>query len=206
MDWSLVYAELKGWQGAIGALLGFAGLGAGALFNSHLNRRRDERLRHDEAIAVASALYGEVVIIRRSLARMANAVGRRFIDNGTGRSRDEPFDRHFVEQVALPPLTLYPALAARIGLLPSQLGLEIVTFYSRAQEAQTWLQRLRSDPTRPYSYSVNYVLDPAIAAVTGVLPALRIIESLAGITLQEGTPDLERALSAQEFVRLESEH
>lgn len=43
-DW----AQLKDWQAGIGAVIGFGGLIIGALFNAHLNRRRDERLRVEE--------------------------------------------------------------------------------------------------------------------------------------------------------------
>ena len=200
LDWSQVYVELKGWQSGIGAIIGFGGLVGGALFNAHLNRKRDERLRDDEAKAVASALYGEIALQRRSIARMANAVAHRYVNHGVGKHRgDEPFDRHLLEQIALPALRLYPALAAKIGLLPAQLALEVVRFYARAEEAQTWLHRLPSDPDRPFTYSVNYVLDPALEAVTGVLPALRLMEGIAGIPTEEESPDIKFALSVQEM-------
>ncbi|MBR9972695.1 hypothetical protein [Magnetospirillum sulfuroxidans] len=190
------YAELKGWQGAIGSVLGFIALIFGALFNFHLNRRRDKRLRNEEIVAIASALYGEIVMLRRSVARMANAVGTRYIRRGL--FGDGVFDKHFIEQFVLPRPKLYPALASKVGMLPSQLALEVVLFYSRVEEAETWLPRLQESEERPYSYGVNYVLDPAINAVNGVTPALRIIENMAGL-IEAEPPDIKKALDAQEM-------
>jgi len=63
-DGSESLAILKGWQSGIGAFLGaFFGLGAiliGALFNADLNRRRDERLREQDAQTLAVALHAEL--------------------------------------------------------------------------------------------------------------------------------------------------
>jgi hypothetical protein len=203
VDWGQLYIELKGWQSGIGALAGLGAIIIGALFNAHLNRKRDARLRSEEVVAVASALYGEIVILRQAVARMANAVGHRYFRYG--HIRDEPFDRHFIEQITLPPVKLYPSLAAKVGMLPSQISLEIVRFYARVEEAQTWLPRLQNDAERPFTYSTSYVLDPAIDAITSVLPALRLIEDFAGIAERIGTPDIKKALEAQEIERLQNE-
>lgn len=197
------YTELKGWQGAIGSVLGFVALIAGALFNFRLNRKRDERLRNEEIVSIACALYGEIVILRQSVARMANAVGYRYIRHGF--YGDQPIDKHFLEQFAIPKPKLYQALASKVGMLQSQLTLEVVQFYARVEEADTWLPRLQEDDERPYTYGVKYVLDPAIDAVIGVTPALRIIENMAGIMDEAGMPDLKRALEAQEFENMQNE-
>lgn len=197
------YAELKGWQGAIGSVMGFIALILGALFNYHLNRKRDERLRREEIISIASALYGEIVVLRQSVARMANAVGARYIRHGF--HGDEVIDEHFVEQFALPKPRLYPALASKVGMLQSELALQVVLFYSRVEDAETWLPRLQDNEKRPYTYGVNYVLDPAIEAVIGVTPALRIIENMAGIANEPGMLDLKKALDAQEYENLQNE-
>jgi hypothetical protein len=197
------YTELKGWQGAIGSVLGFVALIAAALFNFRLNRKRDERLRNEEIVSIACALYGEIVILRQSVARMANAVGYRYIRHGF--HGDQPIDKHFVEQFAIPKPKLYLALASKVGMLQSQLTLEVVQFYARLEEAETWLPRLQEDNERPYSYGVKYVLDPAIDAVIGVTPALRIIENMAGIMDEAGMPDLKKALDAQELENMQNE-
>ena len=197
------YTELKGWQGSIGSVLGFVALISGALFNFRLNRKRDERLRNEEIVSIACALYGEIVILRQSVARMANAVGYRYIRHGF--HGDQPIDQHFVEQFAIHKPKLYLALASKVGMLQSQLALEVVQFYARVEEAETWLPRLQEDDERPYSYGVKYVLDPAIDAVIGVTPALRIIENMAGIVDEAGMPDLKSALDAQEFENMQNE-
>jgi len=204
VDLITFYAELKSWQVAIGSLLGFGALVAGALINFRLNRKRDALLRREEVITIASALYGEMVLLRRSIARLANAVGARSIRQGL-HGDSEVVDKHFIEQFSLPTPKLYPALASKVGMLPSQLALEVVRFYSRIEEAESWVPRLQEVEGRPYSYGVNYVLDPAIDAVTGVLPALREIEQMAGIVEQEGTPDIKKALDAQEIENMSHE-
>jgi hypothetical protein len=50
-----------------GSSLGLVALLLGALFNAHLNRRRDDALRNADKLAVASALHAELVGIHRSL-------------------------------------------------------------------------------------------------------------------------------------------
>ncbi len=92
-------------------------------------------------------------------------------------------------------------LASKVGMLPSHIALEIVRFYARLEEAQTWLPRLQEDAERHFSHSVSYVLDPAIEVVTGVLPALTAIEDLAGIKERTGTPNIKKAVDAQDFER-----
>lgn len=197
MDWCQFYTEAKGWQTAIGAVLGFGGLMTAALFNSRLNRKRDERLRNEEIVSITSALYAEIVLQRRSLARMANSVGHRYKAHGLGHHRGPAYDAHFIADVMPPPQRLYPALAGKVGMLPSVLAIEVVRFFSRLEDAQTWLSRLPDDDDRGYSYGVNFVLDPALDAIIGVSAALRIMEDMAGIPEQEGLPPIKEALSAQ---------
>ena len=205
IDWKCIYAELKGWQSGLGALLGFGAIIVGALFNAHLNRKRDTRLRLDEAIAVASALYGEIIILRKAVAQLANAVAHRYVENGMGRLREEPFDRHFIEQFALPPLTLYSSLAAKVGLLPNQIALGIVRFYARVEEVRIWLPRLQTNGDRPFTYGVNYVLNPAIDAVTGVASTLELIKDFAQIAEPVDTPKIKDAVEAQDIEKMQYE-
>jgi hypothetical protein len=72
--WLCLYVEAKQWQAGIAALLGFLGLIFAALFNFRLNRRRDAQLRSEEMISVASALYGEILLLRDELAQLARTV------------------------------------------------------------------------------------------------------------------------------------
>ncbi len=68
------YSELKGWQTAIGSLLGFIALMVAALWNFRLNRRRDAALRADEALSVVTALYGEILLLRKEVGELARVV------------------------------------------------------------------------------------------------------------------------------------
>lgn len=48
-------SDLKSWQQGAAAIVAFGGLIFAALFNAHLNRKRDERLRQEEVRSVAAA-------------------------------------------------------------------------------------------------------------------------------------------------------
>src|SRR4051812_48773426 len=54
-----------------GSLLGLLGILVGALFNANLNRKRDDRLRQQEALLVIVALRVELVGLRDSLINNA---------------------------------------------------------------------------------------------------------------------------------------
>ena len=54
-----------------GSALGLIALLLGALFNAHLNRKRDDNLREVERIAVASAIYAELSGVHRTLLENA---------------------------------------------------------------------------------------------------------------------------------------
>ena len=104
-----VYAELKEWQTAIGSLLGFLALMVAALWNFHLNRRRDAALRAEETKSTAAALYGEIVLLRMQIAHLAWAVA------AVETSYERRFDKHFLESHTLPDPTLYKGLAPKVG-------------------------------------------------------------------------------------------
>ena len=65
MDWPYIYQEAKTWQTAIGSIFGFGALMVAALWNFHLNRRRDTALRREEIHSVAAAIYGEILLLRK---------------------------------------------------------------------------------------------------------------------------------------------
>jgi hypothetical protein len=85
--------QLNGAQSSVvgsfaGFIFGIAALILGALINFRLNRRRDALLRAEEADAVAAALYGEIILIRKELARTASLVAKTEMRKGS-------FDKHF---------------------------------------------------------------------------------------------------------------
>jgi hypothetical protein len=59
-----------------GAAIGLIALLLGALFNAHLNRRRDDRIRREEACATATALKAELSGIDRTLLKNAESLNK----------------------------------------------------------------------------------------------------------------------------------
>ena len=194
-----MYLELQKWQTAIGALLGFLALLAGAFWNFHLNRRRDRRLREEEKLSVAAALYGEILLLRNELAKVAGVVARIYLKQGFGSDSVTKFDEHFIEAWSLPAPILYGALAAKIGLLEPDLILGITSFHSGYSEANRNLRLLVEKPTRAYDYSPLTFLQPALDAVTQVEPTLKVIEANLAISTPATTPDLGDAQSVREM-------
>ena len=197
-----LYEELKGWQGGIGALLGFIALIVGALWNFHLNRRRDAALRAEEVISIAAALYGEIVLLRMEVAALARAVANVSISIGTERDPIIKFDRHFIAAHGnISEAVLYKALAGKLGLLPAELIVAITEFHKNIQEVRNGLPLLIDDPTRGYVYGASQVLIPARDAVFGITPALRAIERMANMPKPETAIDLGRAEGVIELER-----
>jgi hypothetical protein len=199
-----IYAELRSWQQGLAALLGFIALMSAAVWNFHLNRRRDAALRAEEANSVAVALYGEIALLRVRAAQIANSVARVYVAEGTGSGSSLKFDKHFVEANRLPELTLYKALAPKFGLLPSSLLLPITSFYENVQLLDTWVPRLVQPEDRPYTYSPLYVLHPTLSAVKEILPTLRKIEELVGISDKVSSKPLDVS-DAEGVVAMEEE-
>lgn len=167
-----LYDELKEWQTGVGAFLGFLALMAAALWNFRLNRRRDAALRDDEALSVAIALYGEVILLRQEIAKVAKIIAR-------SETQNRELTWQHIQDITPPAAILYPALASSVGLLPSEILLPIVKFYSDYQEAKENLPMIAKTPERDFSYDVRAVLIPAKSAVDEVEPTLRQIEALA---------------------------
>src|SRR5688572_21201123 len=88
--------ELRGGQTAIGSFFGFVALMTGALWNFHLNRKRDEALRKDERVSVAAALYGEILLLRKAAAHLALVIANVYMRQGISRSAIK-FDENFLE-------------------------------------------------------------------------------------------------------------
>jgi hypothetical protein len=64
---------------------------------ARLNRRRDAELRADEALSIAAAFYGEILLLRKELGRLARTVGDISIHAGSPGSF-LTFDKHFSER------------------------------------------------------------------------------------------------------------
>src|SRR5262245_17797794 len=76
--WQWLETASQGQASFVGTLTGsFFGLVAlllGALFNAHLNRRRDDRIREEDQRAVATALRTELEGLRRTLSDAAETL------------------------------------------------------------------------------------------------------------------------------------
>jgi len=143
------------------------------LVNAWLNKRRDNRAQRDERKAVLAALFGEIVMLRCSLAEVARIVAG--IESQRALSSRAVFDTHFLKRAELPEATLYPALASRIGILDVPTIVEVARLYAHYYEVKKWLPLLREDKDRRYSYSPTYVLRPARDAIKGIVPTLERI-------------------------------
>ena len=116
-----LYDELKGWQAALGAALG-AVLGIVALIlaaqrHFRLNRRRDKELKDEEAQSVMAALYGEILILRNEVARLANGVAIVSRNRGVEANAVIQLNQHFVDSHTVSEPLLYKMLASKLGLL-----------------------------------------------------------------------------------------
>jgi hypothetical protein len=191
-----LYEEMKGWQSGIGSSLGFLALMIGALWNFHLNRKRDAALRQEEIVSIAAALYGEIALLRVEAADLARVVANVSIAIGTSPNPIVKFDSHFLAAHQISEATIYPDLANKLGLLPPELVIAITQFHNSIRRVRTGLPLLVDDPTRGYVYGAGRVLIPARDAVFDIIPAMRTIERMAKIPAQKVELDLGQAEEA----------
>ncbi len=182
--WPAIAAMESGSAAFLGALVGAAaGLGAilaGALYNAKLNRRRDAALRKEEELSIANALYGEILLLREEVAKVARVVA-------SVEERREEITQQLVEDYRVRDPILYPALAHRLGLLSADLLLAITKFYGDYWLAGRNLPLLVRGE-RGFSYAPTSVLKHAVSAVDDIEPTLRKIEALTGLP-EARTPD-----------------
>jgi hypothetical protein len=162
------WAEIKNWQQSIAAFLALGALLIPARYNFRLNRRRDAQLRDEQIDAVCSALYSEILILKRELAQLAKTVAKYEV-------RSSDFDKYFFDDHPLPKPVLFTALADSIGDLPPKLALSIITFYGWYDSSQSNV-KLLTPSERTYNYAATAFLDPALKAIKGIEPALKEIE------------------------------
>jgi hypothetical protein len=186
------YNELKGWQTGISSIFGFGALILGALYNFKLNRKRDSALRSDEALSVATALYGEILLLRKELEFIGklianNEINKRII-----------FNQHFLDVHPLSDPLLYKALAPKIGLRSPDLIIGITEFHRDFQEAKLSLPLIVDSPDR--NYGVLTVLIPVRNAIKNIQPTLDKIERMASIVKAENIDliDIEDVIEIEE--------
>jgi hypothetical protein len=119
-----------------GSTLGFLALLAGALFNAHLNRRRDDRLREHERRALATALYAELQLIREMFLSNCESLRKPVAGENAG----------FV----LPPpvVKFMPELTGRIGFLSPETIKTVMGAYLVIEQTRRELLTLGAKPAR----------------------------------------------------------
>lgn len=197
MSWLAVYQELKGWQALIGSTLGFGGLIAGALFNAHLNRRRDNRLRDLEALTIALSLYGEIKLLRDDAADLARGLSSWYLERGAYNHSLPDF---FRETYTVREPTIYNALASKLGMLAPDILLPITKFYSDYEMAITHFPKIFHVDGQKLSYGPEWVIGPAVNAVEDIEGGLRRIEQLGRIKTAARTPSIGRAKEALQLI------
>ena len=194
------YVELKSWQSAIGSVLGFVALATGALINYNLNRKRDRVLRCEEATAVATALYGEMVEMSNDIAKLLRAVSATYIYNKYIHFKQTIFETYDLQFYELPKTPVYMSLIPKLGLLPTPLVVKIVQFYGQYGQTGRWLSELVHKSDRPFTVGVSIVLCPGLSAIREVEAILRSIEMMASINGVWVAPDVGQASDALALV------
>jgi hypothetical protein len=91
----------------VGSALGLIVILLGALFNAHLNRRRDERLLNSERRALAAALTAELTSVKETLLGNATML----------KDNPPPPDGGFVVPDIAHSAQIFPQVLPKIGLL-----------------------------------------------------------------------------------------
>jgi hypothetical protein len=102
-----------------GSGLGLVALLVGALFNAHLNRRRDDRLREEDRRALAAALRAELGGIYRTLLENATHLTDKKPEAGTG----------FMVPDLVHSVQVMPHMLPKIGLLDPETIRKLIDAY-----------------------------------------------------------------------------
>lgn len=125
-----------------GAAVGLVAILLGALFNAHLNRRRDDRLRRNEARAAATALRSELNGISRSLMKSADDVERKTFKKDQGVNAPDMSSAIVVLPHALP----------KIGLLDTATIQAVLDAYAVVEQYSEHMAAIggKPDPSMPF--------------------------------------------------------
>jgi hypothetical protein len=127
--WEWLQTAPQGQATFVGALTGsFLGLVAlllGALFNAHLNRKRDDRLRREDQLAVATALRAELEGLQRTLKHQAEIVSQEDY-----AKPDEEVNVPDLEQS----IRIMPEALSKLVLLDGKTIGAVVEAYAMAEE------------------------------------------------------------------------
>ena len=111
-----------------GAAIGLIAILIGALFNARLNRRRDDRLRRDDARAVATALKAELTTISEVLLR-----------NAEDAVKKKPVGPFFNVSDLSQSVRIMPEMLQKIGLLPVETIQAVLVAYGLLEQYYDYL-------------------------------------------------------------------
>lgn len=172
-----ISAVAQDWQEGIAILAGFLLLVGAYLLNARGVRRREAERRRNESRAILAALYGEIVVLREKVSVVARLVADKAL-------RHTDLGEQFIAENMPPTPVLFERLVDKIGVLPSNYVLRIISFYASYEEARGGLRMLA--PHNGLSYAATTFLNPAITAVQESEPMLRRMEAEVGA---ERAPD-----------------
>jgi glycerol-3-phosphate responsive antiterminator len=135
---------LGAFTGTIGGLLAIL---LGALYNGHLNRKRDDRLLRQDAEALAVALREELQVIHRALLQNAEAW-------------QKPGDR-FIGADLAHLIKVLPHVLPKLGLLSKEAVATVIAAYSLIEHHGETLLLLGAKAQKLSSGRLVYLLRPA---------------------------------------------
>lgn len=105
---------MPNWFGdALGSAIGLVAILLGALYNARLMRRRDDMIMNDEAKAIAAAIGAEMSVYAEMLGSLYMQA---CVPPDSGKSMA------IVRALRAPDLTVWPAMAGKVGLLGADLA------------------------------------------------------------------------------------
>lgn len=130
-----------------GAVVGLVAILLGALYNAHLNRKRDDRVRLQDATAIAIALREELQMVHKAL--IENAKRWREAD---GRATLGPDLAHLIK--------VFPRIIPNLGLLSADAVAAAISAYSMIEQHAETLIMLGAKPQELASGRQMYFMPP----------------------------------------------
>jgi hypothetical protein len=143
----------------VGSTLGLLAILAGALFNAHLNRKRDDHLRSEEARAVRAALIGELTGYRDAFNVMSTKTAANDLAPTDGAGG------FFVPDLLAGERVL-PALLPKLGLFSSALIQQVIDTYMTLDQFYDKARLIALGEVLPPSRRGGFVKVPAALAPT----------------------------------------
>ena len=166
--------ELRNWQTAFGAMLGFIGVIVASRVNAGHARKKAAEDRETEAKAIATALYAEMFHLRRRAIAVANEIGRRVMI-GSPLMVQQTLHNYRPIEFAIPEGIVFKGLVDEIGMLNSRMIFSLVHFHSALDDARAGLKRLEEKPHYDGPDAVHAILRPIADAAAASADGMQSI-------------------------------